>query len=517
MAYEYLTPARDQLFLMPVCMRDWLSEGHLALFVIDVVARLDTSALDVLHPNDGPGRPAYDPEMMCTLLLYSYMSGVRSSRRIEQACGTDAAFRVICGGLCPDHSTIARFISGQERPLEGLFVEGLRLCHAAGLVDLAVLALDGTKIAADASLAKNRSGEWIREQVKALMAATVSSEQDQAPAPDPLQGLEGVEPVAQISTPGGRLGRLQAALEVIEAEEKRVQDEAEAKAQTAFLEAEQGRKVRGRKPTKDPAARLARARADHAAALTRAKAKLAERASSQAKQQHSDANPSADPEQDPTVRNAAQALAAAQKAAAEQPAKPLQANITDPDSRIMKTRKGWVQGYNAQAIVNEHQIVLACKVTQDANDQELYQPMINELNTTLTQAGIAPEQIELILADAGYCSETNLTAEGPDRLIATQKDHKQRQAARKLGTTTGEPPEHATPLEAMEHRLRTKDGAAAYAKRGHLIEPIFGNQKHNRGYRSFRRRGQPAAQSEWALMHLAGNLKKLYDHQHTTA
>lgn len=507
MAYDYLTPARDQLFLMPVCMREWLEEGHLAWFVIDAVSRLDCAALHERHPNDGPGRPAYDPEMMCALLLYAYISGVRSSRRIEQVCLTDAAFRVICGGLCPDHATIARFVCNQQRPLEGLFVSGLGLLNAAGLLDLSVLALDGTKIAADAALDRNRSGEWIREKIKALMTETVTSEQAEAPSPDPLQGLEGVEPVAEISTPGGRLARLQAALAEIEAEEKQAQEETKTKAEAAFREAEAGRKLRGRKP-KDPAARLARAQADHAAALTRANAKQASKQPPGAQP-----NPLADPEQDPAVRNAAQALAAAEQAAAEQPAKPPQANITDPDSRIMKTQKGWVQGYNGQAIVNQRQIVLAYKVSQDTNDQELYQPMINELEQTLKRAGIPAEQVELMLADAGYCSEENLTAPGPERLIATQKDHKQRRAARELGTTTGQPPEDASPVEAMEHRLRTAEGAAAYGQRGHLIEPVFGDRKHNRGYRSFRRRGLPAVQSEWAFMHLAGNLKKLYDHQ----
>ena len=129
----YERPERDQLFLMPVCMRDWLEEGHLAWFVLDVVAELDTSALH-RRPGGCAGRPPYEPEMMCALLLYGYCCGVRSSRRIEGSCRTDAAFRVICGGLVPDHATIARFVVDQERALEGLFVEGLRLCAAAGLV-----------------------------------------------------------------------------------------------------------------------------------------------------------------------------------------------------------------------------------------------------------------------------------------------------------------------------------------------------------------------------------------------
>ena len=502
MAYFYLGTDREQLFLMPVCMRDWLEESHLAWFVIDAVAQLDTSALDERHPNDGPGRPAYDPQMMCALLLYAYMSGVRSSRRIEAACRTDAAFRVICGGMVPDHATIARFICDQEQALEGLFVKGLRLCHAAGLIDLSVLALDGTKIAADAALDQNRSAEWIREQINKLMAQTVESEEAEAPAPDPLEGLEGLETIAQISTPGGRLTRLEAALQAIEDEEKKVLDEAKAKAEAAFREAEAGRKLRGRKP-KDPAAALARAKADYAACLNRAKARHAQRCS--------------DPEQDPAVKEAQAALAAAQQAAEAEPAKAPKANITDPDSRIMKDRKGYLQGYNSQAIVNRHQIVVACAVTQDANDIEQYEPMLDELACNLKSADIPREEIELMLADAGYCSEANLTAEGPERLIATLKDWKQRRAARELGTTSGEPPADATPIKAMEHRLRTPEGATAYAQRSQLIEPVFGDRKENRGYRRFRRRGLDAVQSEWAFIHLAGNLLKLYRHEQASS
>jgi transposase len=157
-------------------MRDWLDDGHLAWFIIDVVGELDTSALHARHPNDGVGRPACDPELMCALLLYAYSNGLRSSRRIEASCRTDAAYRVICGGLTPDHATIARFVVDQQQALEGLFVSGLRLCAAAGLVDLSVVALDGTKIAADAALDQNRSAAWIREQVQALLAATTARE-----------------------------------------------------------------------------------------------------------------------------------------------------------------------------------------------------------------------------------------------------------------------------------------------------------------------------------------------------
>jgi transposase len=509
-AYSYLSPQRDQLFLMPTSMRDWLEDGHLAWFIIDVVERMDTSALHEIHPNDGSGRPAYDPEMMCALLLYAYSNAVRSSRRIERSCHTDAAFRVICGELTPDHATIARFVVNQQDALEGLFVQGLRLCAAAGLVDLSVVALDGTKIGADAALDQNHSAAWIQREVKALLEATIASESTEAPAP--AAPLPGIDAASEASTPRGRLARLEAALAVIEAEDQAAAAKAQQNAEAARAEAEQGRKLPGRKP-KDPAAALARAQADYAAALTRAHAKQAEReariaAAKAAGKPHADR--AAGP--DRALARAQEALSAAQKAADEQPAKATQANVTDPDSRIMKTQKGWIQGYNAQAIVNKHQIVLAHAVSQNANDVELYEPMITKLTQTLTDADII-DLVEQALADAGYWSESNATIPGPDRLIATLKDYKQRRAARELATTTGPPPEDATPLEAMEHRLRTPEGAAAYAKRSHTIEPVFGDRKTNRGFTHFRRRGLPAVSSEWAFMHLTGNLAKLHKHQ----
>jgi transposase len=509
-AYSYVTVQRDQLFLMPTSMRDWLEEGHLAWFILDVVAQMDTTALHEIHPNDGPGRPAYDPEMMCALMLYAYSNSLRSTRRIERSCHTDAAYRVISGGLVPDHATIARFLVNQQDALEGLFVSGLRLCAAAGLVDLSVVALDGTKIGADAALDQNHSAAWIRREVKALLEATIASETAEAPeAPAPLPGIDAI---SDASTPRGRYARLQAALAVIDAEDRAAAAKAQQNAEAALAEAEQGRKLPGRKP-KDPAAAPARAQADYAAALTRAHAKQAEReariAAAKAEgKRHADRTPGPDR----ALARAQEALSAAQKAAAEQTAKAPRANVTDPDSRIMKTQKGWIQGYNAQAIVDKHQIVLACEVTQNANDVELYEPMITKLAGTLDAAGIIDAVLQA-LADAGYWSEENATTPGPDRLIATLKDYKQRRAARELGTTTGPPPEGASTLDAMEHRLRTPEGAAAYAQRSYTIEPVFGDRKTNRGWTHFRRRGLPAARSEWAFMHLTGNLAKLYKHQ----
>jgi transposase len=503
----YVRPGRDQLFLMPVSMRDWLEEGHLAFFVLDVVGELDTSGL---HRRLGgcPGRPPYEPEMMLGLLLYAYCCGIRSSRRIEAHCQTDAAFRVICGGLMPDHATIARFVVEHERALEGLFVEGVRLCAAAGLADLSVVALDGTKIAADASLARNRDADWIRRQIAKLMALTA---EDEPPATAGTDALPGMEPVCGISTPAGRLARLQAALEVIKAQDVAAAELAARQSQAAAAAAEHGRLQIGRKP-KDPHAALARAEVERAVALGRVEDLKAERERRNAAAARGEKTAGPRLRIDKAQRaleSAEQRLLAARTALQTAPATARQVNVTDPDSRIMTTKDGWVQGYNAQAIVNQHQIVLACEVSQAATDAQLYQPMTDALTQTLAVAGVHSE-VELVLADAGYWSEANATTPGPDRLIATMKDHKQRRAARELGETSGPPPLDATPIQEMEHLLRTPQGTAAYAKRSCLIEPIFGDRKHNRGIRSFRRRGLTAVRSEWAFIHLAGNMLKLH-------
>ena len=509
MAYFYVGGDRDQLFLMPVSMRDWLDQGHLAWFVIDVVARLDTSAFHARHLNDGPGRPAYDPDMMLALLFYAYGTGLRSSRRIEAICHTDAAYRVICGGVIPDHATIARFLVDHQTAIEATFVSVLRVAAAAGLVSVGLIAIDGTKMGANAALDKNRSAEWIRNEVAAILAEAAETD-----VTEDAQGtlLGGAELPAELSTHTGRLARLEAALAVIEAQDAADRAEAEERGDKARAAAAEGRKLRGRKP-KNPQAALVRAEAEYAAATARAEATAATRcAQEQVAMAEGRQLRGRRPEPNPAgLERAAATLEAARTAAAAAPPVPLQANVTDPDSRIMQSVKGWVQGYNCQGSVNENQIVVACAVTQDANDVNQYLPMVDATTTTLAAVGIT-DAIGMVLGDAGYWSEKNATAAGPERLIATLKDWKQRRAARDLGTTTGPPPDDASILDAMEHRLRTPEGAAAYAHRSHIVEPVFGDHKENRGWRRFRRRGMPAARSEWALMNASHNLAKIFDH-----
>lgn len=495
MAYHYIGGDRDQLFLLPVSMRDWLAEGHLAWFVIDVVEQVDTGALHARHPNDGPGRPAYDPDMMLALLFYAYATGQRSSRRIEASCRTDAAYRVICGEVVPDHATIARFLVDHEQAIKDVFVAVLRLCAAAGLVTVGTIAIDGTKIGSDAALDRNRSATWIREQVAAILAEVVETDQVE----DDQPGLFAADELpAQLSNATGRLARLEEALALIEAQDQAAAAEAQRRAAKAHAEAAEGRKLPGRKP-KDPHAALVRAQADETAVRVRVQAQATATADG--------TTPAGTIDDHPDVQAAVAATAAA-RAAAQAATPATTANVTDPQSRIMKTATGWVQGYNAQAAVNHAQVIVACHVSQDANDVGLWQPMVAITRDTLDRAGVT-DPIGLVLGDAGYWSEDNATADGPDRLIATSKDHKQRRAARELGTTEGDPPDDATPLEAMEHRLRTQDGAAAYAKRSHTVEPVFAI-KTNHGYHRFRRRGLTAARSEWALIATVHNLGKLH-------
>ena len=517
----YLCPRRDQMFLLPVSMREWIPEGHLAWLVLDVVAEMDTSGL-----HQGPcvvsGRPPYEPEMMCALVLYAYCRGIRSSRQIEAGCLTDAAFRVICGGLEPDHTTISRFVAARQQALGALFTEGLRLCSQAGLADLSVVALDGTKVAADASLSQNRDREWIEREVGKLIALTAEGgDGDRGEpggvragavrGPASLKGLEAeASPAGAARGAAARLGRLRAALAVIDAAAAEERAEAEREA----TQAARGRMVRGRKPT-DPQKALARAAADHAVAVER----LGEmRAARERRDQAAAGGERALPKAPPPcrIRRAAECLkraeadlAAAREAAGQAPRPVRRVNVTDPDSRIVKTQKCWVQGYNAQAIASRDQIVVACDVSQNAGDVQLLEPMVAELERTLGAAGIAAGA-ELMLADAGYSSEANAICPGPDRLIATQNDHKRRRAAREFGEADGPPPPQATAIEEMEHLLRTPQGASAYAERSAIIEPIFGNAKHNRSLRGFRRRGLDAVRGEWAFVCLASNVLKLH-------
>ena len=426
MAYNLLRWERDQSYLMPPSMRDWLSEGHLGWFIVDAVGQMDVREFYAAYRSDGWGAAAYDPGMMVAILLYAYCLGLRSSRRIARALEEDVGFRVVANRQ-PDFRTICRFRAEQEEALEELFVEVLRLCHEAGLVKLGVVALDGTKVAADAELATNRSHQAIEEEVQRMLAEAKAADAEEDAHYGPARlGDELPEGL------GGRRERLKRLKEAKE----RLQREAEAAAKAVQEHVERRR--------------------------------------------------------------------------AEEEAK---ANTTDPDSRIMKTRQGYVQGYNAQAVVSEEQIIVAVGVTQEANDVQQLEPMLQTMAHTLEAAGIE-DRPKAGLADAGYWSEANIRAcswpEMPELLIATTKDWKQRKMLREKGCPRGRIPKGLSPWDRMERKLLTKRGRALYKKRGVLVEPVFGQVKEGQGFRRFMRRGLGAAQSEWSLAGMTHNLLKLW-------
>jgi len=448
MAYNLIESNREQMYLMPVSLQDWLPEGHLAWFMLDAVEAIDLTKFYLKYRSDGWGRAAYDPQMMVSLLLYAYCLGVRSSRQIEGACEVDVAFRVITGNLKPDYSTICRFRSENERELGVLFTEVLRLCAEAGLVKAGVVALDGTKVKANAALSANRTQEHIEAEVKKMLAEAREKDEEE----DRLFGKDsrGDEIPPGIKERRSRLARLKECQERLAREKgEKAQRQAERIEKREAEEEAIGRKKKGRKP-----------------------------------------------------KEVAEVLEEEAKA---------KANVTEPDSRIMKTRKGYIQGYNAQAAVDRGQIILAADVTQEPNDVHQLHPMTEEAKQELKAVGVEDE-IEIELADAGYWSESNATKSSPtdpEFLIATTKDWKQRKAMREQGAPRGRIPEHLSPRDRMERKLLTKRGKKLYKLRSQMVEPVFGQIKAH-GCDTFMRRGLEAVRSEWRLICATHNLLKLF-------
>ena len=449
MGYNFLPCERDQLFLMPPALQDWLPEGDLAWFILDAVAQMNLTTIERTYRADGWGQAAYEPAMMVALLLYAYCLGERSSRRIERLCQRDVAFRVITANQGPDHTTMARFRQTHETALAMLFTQVLRLCAEAGVVKVGIVALDGTKSKASAALASNRTAETIAAEVSRMLTEAQTTDEAEGRQYGPERCGDELPEVLRDRR--SRLARLQACQERLEREATAATEQQQAKIETRQAEeAATGQKKRGRKPK-------------------------------------------------------------APEAAADRAAK---ANVTDPDSRSMKTQAGYVQGYNAQAVVTEDQIIVAAEVTQEANDIKQLHPMLERAQANLMALG-HPKAITTALADAGYCSEANLMAAapaGPALLIATNKDWKQRKALREQPPPRGRCPTGLTARDRMERTLLTKRGRRLYKKRGQTVEPVFGQIKSARGCDGFMRRGTAACANEWKLLCAAHNLLKLWRH-----
>jgi transposase len=454
----------DQILLMPPSLQEWLPEGHLARFVAELVDEVLDLGPIVADYKEVRGYPPYDPRLMVRLLVYGYSAGVRSSRAIERKCVDDVAFRFLAADCAPDFRSIARFRRRHLDALADLFVHSLRLAQRLGMVKLGRVALDGTKLHANASRHKAMSHQRLvtkEEQLEAEIAdleATVAGLLADAEAVDAAEdaryGVDGKDAdlPAELDRREKRLARLQAARAQIEAE---------------------------------------------AAAKARARAEQTER-------RRQDRAGSTD---EPTVTEAGQA--GADKA---RPKPKAQANFTDPESRIMKTSTGaYAQAYNAQAVVDDaHQIITAADVTTCACDALSYTPMLDQ---AAANTGIHPAQA---LVDAGYCSEANLhaaaarqAAHGTETFMATGRLGHDEQVP---PAPRGRIPADATPKQRMARKLRTKPGQAAYRRRKAIVEPVFGQIITRQNGRTLLLRGEAGARGEWRLLAACHNLLKVFRH-----
>jgi transposase len=525
-AKGYRELRRDQPFLLPPDMREWLPADHLAWFVLETVDALDTRAFHARRRVGGAGAAGYDPDMLLALLIYAYCQGVRSSRQIERRCVTDVAFRVLCAQDGPDHATIARFRADYQDGFAALFTQVLLVAATAGLVRFGTVAIDGTKIAANASIDANRGREWLERQVCQMMADAERLDAAEDAAADG-GGADGDRLPGQLRDRSARAERIRQAAQEVAAQLQRRERAEQQRQDTALARrrrSEAGEPVVGRIP--DGPHRLAEAQAHLAREIAAHQAKLDRHAAIIAAGKRPMGRPPVPMEHSSRVRRArrvVQAAIAAQhadvtpaaKRAANKHRKPglpgVVANTTDPQSRIMPTRRGFLQGYNAQLAVSSDQIIVAASVGQSTNDQACFVPMMQAAQHAAADlhasTGSSDHIIGTVLADAGYANDANLAAAGPDRLIALGKgrDHSKAAAAQ---PAHGPPLPHATARQAMSHRLRTEQGRALYKRRGATVEPAIGNLK--KILDRFSRRGLAAAESELHLAATAFNLLRVH-------
>jgi transposase len=426
MAKTFRPYVPEQDFLLPPSLREWLPTDHLAYFVSDLVDQLDLSAITAPYEREERGYPPYHPVMLTKVLLYAYCVGVFSSRKIQRRLSEDIAFRMLAADNQPDFRTIADFRQRHLAALEGLFVQVLHLAREAGALSVGRVAIDGSKVHANASKHKAMSYRRMVEKERQL-------EQE----------------VHHLLT--------------------------QAAATDAQEDAQHGRDRRG-----DELPEELRRRETRLARIREAKRVLEDRAKAQAEAEGGDA-----------------------KAAA--PEDKAQYNFTDPESRIMKGPDGFVQAYNAQIAVEATcQLIVGQLVTQAVNDKQQLMPV---LEVVAAQAGETPQEV---LADNGYCSEANLeyvTAHEIDAYIAT--DRLKHDAVR-MPAGHGPLPKTATLNDRMRRKLRTKAGADVYRWRKAIVEPVFGQIKHGRGFRQFLLRGVEKVRGEWSLICLTHNVLKYY-------
>jgi transposase len=437
---------RNQLTLFPPVLEDWIPANDFCRFLVEALESLDLSDFNKDY-KPGTGRKAYPPEILLGTLLYAYSLGMRSSRKIETACLSDVRFRYVSAGMMPDHSTLSRFRSKHEDQIVDFFSKTVRLAHEMGMKKMGTIAIDGTKIKANASLASNKTKDGLKEELKAIVEE--ASQQDEKE--NGQHGTHrGDELPDDLVDPKTRRGRIEECIHRLEKKEEAAK-EAQAKKikEREDDEENQGKKKRGRKP-KQP---------------------------------------------DEVVN------------------KDAKANVTDPESRIMKSSKGFVQGYNAQASVTEDQLIVAAELTQEENDMKQLVPMIeaSQKNTDFVE-----EAVKNVLADTGYYNEeeiNRLPEQSPELYLATKKDREQRADCVSDQSPKGRKPSDMTAKEQMDRKLLTKKGKTMYSQRGWMVEGTFGQMKHDLGFDRFMRRGKSACASEWKLMCSVHNLLKIFRFQ----
>ena len=445
----------NQQYLLPPSVQDWLPENDLVYFILDTVNELDICAITQKYEQEKRGFPPFHPRMMVALLLYSYCCGIFSSRKIMQACQERLTYRVITGDDIPDFRTISDFRKLHLKELKRLFVQVLRLCQEAGLVKLGHIALDGTKIKANASRHKAMSygrilkeEKRLAEEIKQLLekAQAIDRQEDDKYGTD----RRGDELPEELARRESRLKRIHEAKKALEAKAKAAAQQVERQRKQEDL-ADEDKPKRGRKC----------------------------------------------------------------KAVSEVPADNKQYNFTDPESSIMKANnRGWDQCGNAQAAVDsKDQIIVACDVTNESNDKQQFEPMLEQ-----TQENIGGDKkIKAVSADSGYYSESNVKfAEDKkiDAYIATERI-KHNDSATKA--PRGRLPEDLTVQAKMARKLRTKKGRETYSKRKSIVEPVFGQIKRARGFIQFSLRGIEKMRGEWAIVCLTHNLLKLFRARHAIA
>lgn len=554
MAKGYRPVRRDQPFLLPPDMREWLGADHPVWLVIRAVELMDTSSFHAGRRTGGAGAAGYDPDMLVTLLVWAYAHDVVSSRRMERLCGQDVAFRVICGGSLPDHVTIARFRKEFPGAVRALFTEVLVLCAELGMGRLGTVALDGTKVKANASKAANRTEETLAR----LAAERVDAHAETDAAEDVLFGDgPGDEVPPGAADPRTRDERIAAALASARAErERRERERAEEQAQRAakaerYLAAARAGTPKGGNPPAGTEVEVARLKAARERAAQQAKCDAWQREAAEARA----AGNRLDLRRRPVppgryckVRAAEAAVRRAEERQAARAAREearaaeevIVRNITDPGSRLMHTRNGTQQSYNAQNVTSEDGLIIATELTDDPADMAWFEPMMARAgaNARLIRehqpgrragGGMSGDQavaaqgqppgsaIGLVLADAGYLSRHNLTCDGPDRLIATGKLRDLEKQARDTAPGGGTDPDGPQdPIEAMTARLATEDGITAYRQRGHIAETPHGNIKHNMGFSQLSLRGKTKAAGEWTFACIVHNLAKAITSGHLT-